>query len=562
MKPLPPELVDVVRLHIENSADLVSIITFRDGLFIYSNEQFSQMPIPPEQDDPVIMGKTVRDIGFYQTREERLKIVDDLNRTGYASVRNDFSMEGKRYATLHSMHLIAYKDVQYVVTTISNISNLFQTELQLSEALDRLEKAQTLGLIGDLIRDSGRDVYRLSAQAARIFGIPEATELKPTELATLVSEVDRPKVTVALDDVGRSGTIETELQLASTTPARKWILMRVSRERSAGTEATRITIQDITSRKRDSEERAELQQKMQESQRLESLGLLAGGIAHDFNNLLVSVMGNADLALLDSSLNPDTRARLSDIVLASKRAADMTRQLLGYAGKGRYVIEPINISTLIKEIADLLSISISKDHKLNLDLADDISAVEADVTQLRQLIMNLILNASEAIEHPDGVINVTTGNKVCDVRYLRQCGLEDELTPGKYAFIDVNDNGSGMSAETHARLFDPFFTTKFAGRGLGMAAARGIARGHNGAIQVHTEPGRGTTFRVLLPACEATPRLIRNVQPESAWQGSETILVIDDDETVRVVMVRTLEQLGYKVLTASSGIEGVQAFRH
>lgn len=310
------------------------------------------------------------------------------------------------------------------------------------------------------------------------------------------------------------------------------------------------------------EERRKLEAQMLEFQKLESLGILAGGIAHDFNNLLMAILGNADLAL--SFLSPASPARLNveEIVRASQRAADLCRQMLAYSGKGRFVVGRYDLSEIVQEMAQMLEVSVSKKASLRYSFAQELPAVQADATELRQVIMNLITNASESLGDESGVISVSTGVMECDRAYLSESHLDDKLPEGRYVYLEVSDTGCGMDEETQRRIFDPFFTTKFIGRGLGLAAVLGIVRGHQGAIKVHSEPGQGTSFKILLPALAWEPK-----EPAPSTAGSAppprggTILLVDDDPAVRNVGAQMLDGLGFKVLTAANGREGLEVFR-
>jgi two-component system cell cycle sensor histidine kinase/response regulator CckA len=320
---------------------------------------------------------------------------------------------------------------------------------------------------------------------------------------------------------------------------------------------------DITESKRAEEEQTKLKEQMQEVQKLESLGVLAGGIAHDFNNLLLAILGNADLAML--SLSPASPAfpYVEEITKASLRAADLCRQMLAYSGKGRFVVGHYDLSELVREMAQILKVSVSKDATLRYNFAADLPAVEVDATQMRQVIMNLITNASEALGNQSGIISVSTGVIDCNRAYLVDSYLDDKLPEGRYVYLEVADTGGGMDEETQRRIFDPFFTTKFTGRGLGLAAVLGIVRGHQGAIKVYSEVGQGSTFKVLLPAKEwalgeREPRLAQIVQP---FPGGGTILLVDDDPEVRGVGTQMLERLGFKVLTAAHGRDGLKIFQ-
>ncbi|HEY1108020.1 MAG TPA: transporter substrate-binding domain-containing protein [Opitutaceae bacterium] len=322
-------------------------------------------------------------------------------------------------------------------------------------------------------------------------------------------------------------------------------------------------ISDITEQKAAAASLANLERKIQETQKLESLGVLAGGIAHDFNNLLTGILGNATLAGMEMPAGSPVQNYLESIRRGSLRAADLCKQMLAYSGKGRFLVQPVAINGLIEETTQLLQLSISKQAVLRFHLAPGLPAVEADATQLRQVIMNLVINASEAIGARSGVIGISTGLTRVDRAYLGGTILAPELPPGTYVYLEVSDNGCGMDADTQAKIFDPFFTTKFTGRGLGLAAVLGIVRGHKGALKVYSELGRGTTFKILLPcaAPEAEPAASTTTTASpAAWQGKGTVLVADDEETVRTTAAVMLKKLGFNVALVADGRQAVEVF--
>jgi CheY-like chemotaxis protein len=290
--------------------------------------------------------------------------------------------------------------------------------------------------------------------------------------------------------------------------------------------------------------------------------VLAGGIAHDFNNILTAIMGNASMAESKMDALAPARDHIEHIVSASHRAADLCKQMLAYSGRGKFVIKPINLSELVEQMANLLEISIAKNVVMKYQLAENLPAVEADVAQIQQVVMNLITNASEAIEDKSGVISIATGVMHADRNYLTGTFPGEEIAEGRYVYLEVSDTGCGMDAETRKKIFDPFFTTKFTGRGLGMSAVLGIVRGHKGVLKVYSEPGRGTTFKMLLPGVEEQAiSLVRKEVATEAWQGAGTVLVVDDEETIREVGAIMLGEMGFAVLTAADGEEGVEMYR-
>lgn len=318
---------------------------------------------------------------------------------------------------------------------------------------------------------------------------------------------------------------------------------------------------DISEQKRLSDERKRIEEQMLHAQKLESMGILAGGIAHDFNNILTAIIGNAELALM--SLNPESPAleNLQRIEKAAGRASDLAKQMLAYSGKGRFVIQSIDANRLLEEMLHMLQVSISKKAVLRLNLHQPLPAVEADATQLRQVIMNLVINASEAIGEKSGVIAISSGCMECDSNYLKNVWLDENLVDGLYVYLEIADTGCGMDKDTMAKIFDPFFTTKFTGRGLGMAAVLGIVRGHKGAIKVYSEPEKGSSFKILLPASHKPEEIFNTGNDNDSWKGSGTVLLVDDEETIRALGSEMLRELGFEVVTAADGREALEIFR-
>jgi signal transduction histidine kinase/CheY-like chemotaxis protein len=343
----------------------------------------------------------------------------------------------------------------------------------------------------------------------------------------------------------------------------KWVRSVGTHYETASGERRYVEVsRDVDDEVRAEEQRRKLEEKMQQAQRLESLGVMAGGITHDFNNLLTPILGDASLALLDLPLDSPVRIRIEKIQKAAHRAAALTNQMLAYSGQGAALIEPIDLSQLVEEMRQLLEGAVSGKAVLVSDLTDDLPAVEADATQLSQVVMNLITNASEAVEEGAGRIILRTGTVEAEKVDLSSLYGVNELTPGTHVFVEVIDDGCGMDEKTKARIFDPFFTTKFTGRGLGLAAALGIVRSHYGAIEIDSTVGVGTRFKVLIPS--AGRPAIRPAPPISLpanWRGSGTVLVVDDDEGVRDMVGETLRRVGVTVLLAAGGRQGVELFR-
>lgn len=323
-----------------------------------------------------------------------------------------------------------------------------------------------------------------------------------------------------------------------------------------------VSVRDIGKRKRAEDDRLQLERQLLHVQKLESLGVLAGGIAHDFNNLLAAIIGNTELAKRRIPSDSPVVTNLGRIEIAAERAAELARQMLAYSGKGKFIIETIDLNQLLEEMLHMLEVSISKHAVLHFDLHPALPAIEADIAQLHQIVMNLVINASEAIGNRSGTIRITTGWMDYDSCYLVEHWREEKLLAGRYVSLEIADTGCGMDQDTLTKLFDPFFTTKFTGRGLGMSAVLGIVRGHKGAINVDSTPGEGTCFHLLFPASDQPVRpSARSVVTN--WQGQGLILLVDDEETVRNIGSDMLRELGYEVLTATDGRNAIELFaRH
>lgn len=320
---------------------------------------------------------------------------------------------------------------------------------------------------------------------------------------------------------------------------------------------------DITDRKRAEQERLEHERSLRQVQKLESLGVLAGGIAHDFNNILMAIMGYADLTLLNLDSGSVLSENISRIKKAAQSAAGLCQQMLAYAGKGVTVTEEIDLGKIIREMLHLLETSISKKIKLLLNLSPDLPLIEGGVTQIRQIILNLITNGSEAIGTSEGTITIETG--VTDMIPQKSLSAFSSGADcnGPWITLEVSDSGSGMTPETMERIFDPFFSTKFTGRGLGMAAVQGIMRSHGGHITVESEKGKGTRFRLYFPASlsHIKSEEVDNGYSREVTVSSCCVLLVDDEKIVRDVCKSMLEALHHKVIQAGDGKEALTIFK-
>ncbi len=360
--------------------------------------------------------------------------------------------------------------------------------------------------------------------------------------------------------------------LLSTQPRFEWtFLCENGREAVCQVNLTRLDhgdqpiihaiVRDLTEQKQAEAARVTLERQLFQAQKMESLGVLAGGIAHDFNNLLMGVLGHSGLALEQLNLQHPLRRNLEAIQKAGHRAADLTRQMLAYSGRGHFIVKHLDLAGQVDDLLHLLEVSIPKSIDLNLNLRRELPSVSADASQIQQVIMNLVINAAEAIGDAAGTIHLATGVVRLEVATLAKMLVGHDAAPGQYVYLEITDNGCGMDADTVNRMFEPFFTTKFTGRGLGLSALMGIVRGHQGALLVDSSLGEGTTFRVFFPAHEVNGEAPSPQGENTLRAGQGVILVVDDDETVRAVARQALELKGFEVLEAHDGRVAVAMVR-
>jgi len=542
-------------------------MTVHQGLSPEFVSRVARLPADSPQAQVVAGGKPV-----YGRHAELVNSQDEIrNREGLRALAV--------IPVLHQEHAIAVINAaSHVCDTIPDLAReiLETLALQLGDAIARIRAEEELRaerrlfMAGPVIVIKWKNqpdwpVEYVSPNIAAQFG-HNARDLRSgaVRYLDLLHPDDTPRILAEVTAHVDSGKIwyEQEYRLRRKDGEYRWVHDFTAVIRNAAGQITHFHgyIQDITDRRRNEERHRQLEMQIQQTQKLESLGVLAGGIAHDFNNLLMTILGNADLAL--SALPPDTPVRdtIQDIIQGSHRAAELCRQMLAYSGRGRLIVEPVDLSRLVREMTHMLEVAIAKNVVLRCNLSDDLPAIEGDATQLRQVVMNLIINASEAIGKRSGYVAVTTALKQCDESFLHSCFLGEHLPPGRYVILQVEDTGCGMDDETRARIFDPFFSTKFTGRGLGLSAVLGIVRGHQGAISVESQPGEGTKFTMLFPA-SSKPVTAAPAPAESEWRRCGTVLIVDDEDAVRLLARKMVKMCGLKTLLARDGREAVAVFK-
>ncbi len=556
---------EAYRVMVENMAE-GALTLMPDGLILFSNEQFASMLEAPLEH---VIGSSIH---YFVAPEDRpaLSAVLAGSFGGKVEVRlkkgaatlpaqvsaNALSFDGTECVCLIVTDLTEQKRIQEIVAAEGALR---ESEARLRALGDNLPE----GAIYRYCQDAGggRHFEFASAGLERLTGVPLAEILRDAGAVyrTIVpQDFERLQAAAALSAT-RLTRFEMEVRHTHRTSGElRWSLLRSMPSRRPDGSIVWDGIQiDITERRAAENELRLREDEFRQAQKMESIGVLAGGIAHDFNNLLTGVIGNASLALDSMSAHDENRPLIEAAMRSASRAADLTRQMLAYAGKGRFLVGPVSLSEAVREMADLLRSSVPATIGIELDLDGEVPPVEADAGQVQQIVMNLILNASEAIGNETGRITVQTRTREVDAAMIEQ--FRQDLPAGNYVCLEVEDTGSGMDEATKARIFEPFFTTKFAGRGLGLAAVHGIVRAHHGAVLVYSHLGKGTHFTVLLPVAGSSAfEKAEVVSSARVLDVPGTALVVDDEETVRLVAKTTLERAGYRVLLATNGIEAVE----
>jgi len=456
------------------------------------------------------------------------------------------------------------EELQSVNEELQTVNTEYQERIdelaQLNADIDNLLKSTN---VGTLFLDRNLRPRRYTPAARSEFNLlPASIDHPLAEIEHSFEAADFKELLDRAREVGRAGNpFEREIE----TRFGRWYLVRLLPflDPDRRVDGVVLALLDIDARKKASEEKIEMERRLRETQKLESLGVLASGIAHDFNNLLTGISGNVGLARLN--LDDDSPA-LEQLVQAEKsslRAADLCRQLLAYAGAAPTRFKTMDVSKLVNDSLGLIRVSLAKNADIRLNLGDSLPHVSGDVAQLQQVAINLVLNASEALEEKPGTIQINTYSRRIETGDLNSLRIRPDNVPGTFVALEVRDNGCGMDEATLARVFDPFFTTKFIGRGLGLSATLGILRTHEAGIEVASEAGAGTCFTVLLPAVEHAHA--DNDQPGPPpqvgdWRGEGTILFVDDEADVREVGKGILASLGFDVILAADGLQGLERF--
>jgi PAS domain S-box len=552
----------------ENSPTAI-FIKDPDGRYVSVNRRYAQLHGRKRED---FIGRGDFDI-FPPETAARMRMSDArvVSTAEPVELEDSFNTpQGPHTSIVHKFPILSEDGrVEGVCGIATEISERKRAEAEIRENRRQLESilGQLPGMAFRLVQDGDLTPVYISRGALQLTGHSARDFLeKRVRLAEIIHPDDRKRTQNAVANaVRKRRSYEIEYRIVDRAGRTKWVLDRgqgVYNEDGQLMFIEGLAI-DITQRKDAESEKLIVERRLLEGQKLESIGVLAGGVAHDFNNLLTGIIGNANLAAITIPSDSPAQQNLKQIENASQRAAELCQQMLAYAGKGRFVIQRVEIGPLINNTVPLLRASVSKRATLRLQLQPDLPPIMADPTQIRQIVMNLIINASESLGEQDGVISITATLIRPRPGFFEGATIVPTQSAAEYVQLEVSDTGSGMQPETLARIFDPFFTTKFAGRGLGLPAVQGIIRSHHGALTIRSTPGQGSVFSIYLPAASAEPTEPALVRRTTAtpWKQHGRALIIDDEDHVLQVASEMLRSCGMQTELARDGYEGIDVFR-
>ncbi|MDA7979396.1 MAG: PAS domain S-box protein [Pirellulales bacterium] len=553
--------LSIFRSLIDQSADAFEVIDAKTGQFLDINQKACEAHGYTREE---FLALTVADIDPIIRRNNWQEHFTRLRQEGSVTFESQHQRkDGSIFPVDVSATYVAL-DREYFLAVVRDISERKRAAEIIRKSEERLTKIastmpQALYLF-DVIEQknvySNREVWEILGYTSE-----QAHEMGPHMLDRLLHPDDLkrlPKLLSRWETAQDADVLYVEYRMRDAAGNWRWFSSRdtvFQRDDDGRVRQIIGTTNDITDRKHAEEQRRIMDAQIMHDQKLESLEELAGGIAHDFNNLLTVIMSYAGLAQTQITHGSPVLDMLKEIEHASERAGDLTRQLLAYAGQGSFIIEPMRLDLLVDEMASLLRTAIPEGATVTSDLQP--ATIEGDSTQIRQIIMNLVKNAADSLPPGEGKISLATGVRMVDGRELSSQFVPEKLSKGQYAFVRVDDQGCGMDEETLSKMFDPFFSTKPTGKGLGLAAVLGIVRGHKGTINAISTPGQGSTVDILIP-CAPMLDAPRPAQESLLAQGQGTILVIDDEQELRALARKILENAGYSVHTVSSGAEGIQ----
>ncbi|HPJ40894.1 MAG TPA: PAS domain S-box protein [Spirochaetota bacterium] len=548
-------------LFFNNSGDLMLIHTIR-GRIKQANPAWEEiLGWHPDELKSINLGHILHPDDIEKTAEFGRLLHKNHTRL---NITNRYITKDGEYRTIRWASTL-FKDDNLVFSSGRDETERYEAEMELQKMWDRLDLALKSGTIGLWEYNVKENTLAFNSNLAEIVGFSKIDNIS-SRWKEFIHEDDFRSSAKAMFDLlnGKKDSYVDQYRMLLPDGTYRWIFSRgkIVEYTSSG-EPVRIagSITDITEQKDAENSRLALEYQMLQAQKLESLGLLAGGIAHDFNNLLTGILGNTDMLLYELPDQLPVQQKLIDIRKAAKRASELTRQMLTYSGKSTFKTEIIDLNNLIEEMSSLFDISVSKKVKITYKLDDSIPCITGDPAQISQILMNLVLNASEAIEN-SGEVKISTSIRECGIAEINSLTLNSNITPGIYPVLDISDNGSGIPQDKIKQIFDPFYTTKFTGRGLGLAAVSGIIRSHNAGLLVESRIDSGTTFRIYFQPTQQQPaeQYVEEKKPVDRQKKNLTVLVADDESYIRTLTSRMLKTAGFDVLLAENGIDAIKIF--
>jgi PAS domain S-box-containing protein len=545
-----PEFSDAkYRQIFESFEDLYYEVDLAENIRVLSPSVFALTGWRPEE----LIGRPVRSI--YVNPEDRDSLLEIFFTKGL--VRNHILVlkkkDGSRISASINARVLYDADgnATGISGTIRDVTESLKTQEALQESEEKFRTLAESSPFAIMIYQNDRWIY-VNPAVEKFCGYT-SKELYSQNFWDFVHPDDRPLVQSRgkARQGGRQAPKSYEFRIIAKGGTEKWVVLTGASITYQGQPAGLISIFDITDRKLAEQEKEKLQEQLRQSQKLESVGLLAGGVAHDLNNLLQPMMGFSELLLADSSQSETARRHIQQIIRTGERARDLVQQLMAFGRRQVLDIRPLKLNGVITDFIRLLRRTLREDIQIRLELSPQIRDILADSSQVEQILMNLAVNAQDAMPG-GGALTIKTENASLDEHFA---SLHSGVVPGDYVRLSVSDTGIGMEADTAARIFEPFFTTKEMGKGtgLGLATVYGIVKQHGGNIWVYSEPGRGTTFELYLPVSDVADKVEETqISGSGSSGGSETILVAEDDEMVRELTCEILEALGYRVMSAET----------
>jgi len=532
------------------SPDSINLTRLEDGTYLEVSEGFTRMSGWSRDE---ALGRTSVELGIWAEPEERRQMTARLRAAGeFDGFRYTFRHKtGRLLQGLMSGRIVSLEGTPCLLTVTRDITRQVEAERALGD-LTQLMTSIMSSVQAYITLLDRRGRIRFLNRIAEGFSAEDVQGLDFREGLDAEARILADKALSAV----LAGSPREEYEGVGWGPGKepRWYhcVMGPMTEGGEITGAVLVSM-DETPRRR-------MEDALRQTQKLESLGVLAGGIAHDFNNLLTAMMGNLNLAQSGLPESSPAHPLLEAVENTVLKASELTRQMLAYSGKGRFSVKPRDLNAVVSDMVHLLKTTLNKKATLRVHLQEGLPAIEGDAAQLQQVVMNLVTNASDALGDREGVIRLETMSERLDAERIRAEFPAQPLEPGTYVVLEVEDTGCGMTEEVKSRIFDPFFTTKVQGRGLGLSAMLGILKGHRAGIRIRTEPGQGSLFRLYFPASASPVPSAAEPRRDSGGEFQGRALLVDDEDIILESTGAALEAMGFEVVQARDGQEALEAF--